>query len=1032
MSDRATSRAKLRRTRAQTTSLALCALLVSACGGSGGGGAADAPVGTFRAKPDGGHYFVDEHRGGGAPRLGLVEITWGRLVDVHALGSDGQVQVEPVLRDFVIGEDVLDVLGDYQLDTNPITQETRLVVQRVLGAPDDGTGTFEELVRRAGQRLAAVLPKAPDASGAVPFSFVARNGCLVLRFDDLLDDGEAALQALADDVRLLGGYPPTVPRPARIVFDPNHGGIAGGRFHSTRVLVDPTVSESEAADSPVPLVLESLGFPSSEGGSQAANVQLRMPTAVDPGSGQFTLLRNVSGGALDAERSAPFDPTRATRDLVRALRAGNSADPNNGFLLDLVPPHVVGAWPCTSLAARPLDPGGFAWELELRFDTVCASRPVPGDIVGIGERFLEVGALAEVPSPGMFLVRARALDARAPQASELLGNAEFQTIYRSGLEVERGCWVRFSPAPGVRPSTDVDASAITIVRFSEPMDPATAQPFDKLLTVRGFESAPVTSDTLVVGQLHPSLDLRELVFTPSLPYAHSGESAAYSLRIRGAGGVTDLAGNELAAELPALEYSIDPRSPPARNRSFVLRFDSPDELEPLGAPDLRGQFTYQLERGTIQPREVAYGSRAVDRSNPMLSVMPAFSPGVVTPLSPLGSRLQTVWRYADLGWSIRDETKYNLDVIGLSWSPARTAVNADFFEQFEVRLAHSNKLPDEQPRSPISGGMRYPLSGLWDGPIPFDDNVLVDPDSPQKVMHPRARGYRVDPRDLYFSPLGTPLMPWPLNRAGGELVSFTWRDTAAIAVGGDYGVGVPLDSEVGAPLFLENAIGSFAPAGRVPTVGLPLLMEFRCYPSETGIGLNPLAIHLASNASPAPNFRAYSTGGFDSFGQRVLKDPDLEVAPTGGFNPGSRPPGRPTVRSADNSIYLGQLDYVVRLSRAHTIWIDTGALDPRYAEVVIEPAPAARPPGTDIVLDYRGADGFLEADTRPFDASALTPYGDPRAGTILFHAGDPTWKRDIRAVDGARFVQVRITFVNNVFAGLVTELSAIGVAYELE
>jgi hypothetical protein len=299
-------------------------------------------------------------------------------------------------------------------------------------------------------------------------------------------------------------------------------------------------------------------------------------------------------------------------------------------------------------------------------------------------------------------------------------------------------------------------------------------------------------------------------------------------------------------------------------------------------------------------------------------------------------------------------------------------------------------------------------------------------------MHPRSRGYRIDPRDIHFSPLGTPLMPWPMNGAGGELVSFTWRDTAATAVGGDYGAGVPLDAEVGAPLFLENTIGSFAPAGRVPTIGLPLLMEFRCYPSETGIGLNPLAILLASNASPAPNFRAYSTGGFDTFGQRVLKNPDLEVAPTGGFNPGSRPPGRPTARTADNSLYLGQLDYVVRLSRAHTIWIDTGAQAPRYAEVVVEPVLAARPPGTDLVLDFRGADNFLDAGTRPFDASALTPYGDPRAGTILFHAGDPTWRRDIRALDGARFVQVRITFVNNVVAGLVTELSAIGVAYELE
>jgi hypothetical protein len=185
--------------------LALCALLVSACGGSGGGGGAGAPVGTFRVKPGGGHYFEDEHAGGGAARLGLVEITWGRLVDVYALGSEGEVEVEPVLRDFVIGEDVLDVLGDYFLDTNPITQETRLVVQRVLGAPDDGTGTFEALARRAGQRLAAVLPKAPDPSGPTPYTYVPRTACHVRRYDDMLDDDAPAMQAHADYVRMHGG-----------------------------------------------------------------------------------------------------------------------------------------------------------------------------------------------------------------------------------------------------------------------------------------------------------------------------------------------------------------------------------------------------------------------------------------------------------------------------------------------------------------------------------------------------------------------------------------------------------------------------------------------------------------------------------------------------------------------------------------------------------------------------------------------------------------------------------------------------------
>jgi hypothetical protein len=324
-------------------------------------------------------------------------------------------------------------------------------------------------------------------------------------------------------------------------------------------------------------------------------------------------------------------------------------------------------------------------------------------------------------------------------------------------------------------------------------------------------------------------------------------------------------------------------------------------------------------------------------------------------------------------------------VVGLHWSPARGQAISDFFERFEIRLMHSNKLPDEQRRAPVTGAVKYPISGLWEGPIPYAKNLLDDPESPEVVMHPRELGYRIDPVDLTHSPIGTPLMPWPINRSGGPLVSFTWRDTAAIARGGNYGAGVPLDAEVGFPTNLQNVIGSFAGPGDVPTVGLPLLMEFRCYPSQTAIGLNPLAIDLATSSSAAPNFRAYSTGGFNTIGQRVTKDPDLELAPTGGFNPNGVPPGRPTTRSADNSLYLGQLDYVVRVSRVHTIWIDTNSSTTRFVEPVIEPTESARPPGTRIVVEYRGAQQFDSADQRPFNARTLTAYGDPTVGTAPVH-----------------------------------------------
>ena len=49
--------------------------------------------------------------------------------------------------------------------------------------------------------------------------------------------------------------------------------------------------------------------------------------------------------SLDSDRVARS--TVPTRDLVRAMRAGNPSDVNGGFLLDLDSPKIVGQWPLT-------------------------------------------------------------------------------------------------------------------------------------------------------------------------------------------------------------------------------------------------------------------------------------------------------------------------------------------------------------------------------------------------------------------------------------------------------------------------------------------------------------------------------------------------------------------------------------------------------------------------------------------------------------------------------------------------------------
>ena len=145
----------------------------------------------------------------------------------------------------------------------------------------------------------------------------------------------------------------------------------------------------------------------------------------------------------------------------------------------------------------------------------------------------------------------------------------------------------------------------------------------------------------------------------------------------------------------------------------------------------------------------------------------------------------------------------------------------------------------------------------------------------------------------------------------------------------------------------------------------------------------------------------------------------------GGFNPLSSPPGRRT-RRGDNSFYIGQMDYVVRVSRVHSAWIDTRTRAPDFLDPVQEPA--NQPPGTDITIEYRGATDFTLTN-EPFDARFLDPYGELAGGVVRFHEDSSEWNADIDSVDGARYVQLRITFQGNIETGEIPRLTAFGIPF---
>ncbi len=1015
-----------RSTRAARLTQAALALLLAACGGGAAEGVGPlGQPGSELPRPGGGTFFLDDHRGGTRARLRLVEVLWGRLVDVHDVDEHGRVRPEPVFRDLVVREDVLSDGIDYRLETNPVTFRARLVVLRTKGAPGAEDG-FEALLARATGPLSPVVPKGAAVVTPGPFSLVPRDATLVLRFDDLLDDSAERARDLPELVRLVTGYPAARPFPARAFFDPNHGGVSGGAFHSTRVLLDATVSEAEALDAPEPLAVNVVGLPASRLADGAANCLLRLPTRVDFATGQFDVLRSLGGAPLADEDHGPLDTGAPTVDVVRAFRSGNEGDLNQGYLFDFAPPRLVGGWRIEVLTARAGGPG--RWVVALEFANQCRSAPRVGHILELGGRFLEV--VTEGFLDGQVYRELELLPIAGPApdaASTLLGAGFLQLSYDPSLGVPAPCWLTVVPDTA-QPGVDLSSFASVRARFSEPLFPASVRGLDTFRMIRGRSGTQASARTLVVGSVGRSDDFREFSFTPALPLDNVSGTESYSFEIEvSLDGLRDLAGNTLPEPLPAFEWSMDPREPPQSNGGIALRFASLDEVAPPGRDDFRGQMVWDEVREVVTGRPVEFASAPVDEFTGTLTIMAPFVPGVQTPLSPFGSKLQAVWRYADLGWAVRDESKYDLDVTGLSWSPRGGRVVSDFYPRFEMRLSHSRKLPDEQCTA--VRGPAFWDSGLGEGSAPFTDNLLTDSNAPQVVVHPDFLGYRVEQGDLFVNGNGVPMLPFPLNRGGGQLVTYTWRDTSIQAVGAPGGTGVPMGIEVGAPLFLETDAGSLAGPSMVPSIGLPLLWEIRCFPTSGGIGVNPFRIRIACPLWPTPNFRAFSTGGINATGNSVTVDPALEEFPRGGYNPSSKPPGKPTTRVADNSVYIGQLDYVVRVTRMHTAWMDTALAEPVYATPVVEPAARDRPLGTDVVLDFRGAHEFTDAGLRPFDAQKLNTYGDFLGGTVSFHDDDPSWRGAISEVDGARFLQVRISFVADVEAGDVPEVDSLGIAF---
>ena len=1004
----------------------------TACGGETAKSTSSLPVGSMQTNPATGLQFVvDSSHGGEASTMHVRAVHWGRLVNIYArdigAGSDTLL-----FTNYLIGESVASDGIDYELNSNPVTGQQNLVILHAFGTPEF-TLAFNVLE----DGLQPFLDKSLAATELPPYTAMPRNAAMVIELDDLIQDGGNPTDTtypgsvVGETVKLDIGYPPQTQFEPRILPDPNHGDIVDGRFHSTRVIIDMTVSASEAASASVPV--NGIGLPQAITTAQP-NIALRVPTKTSSSAQQFKLLTNLAGHPLAFTGNGSTDPFSNSLDVVRAFRSGGptsvTGDQFNGFLFDDTKPQVIGTQSVTVTNILPI---GSEYLVDFAFASLpCSVRPLKGNILQLGAPVAEVTQDGGAPSAGVVSnVHMRLL--AGANAAFVPGGGEFRMAWNVLLGAPPECFLVFDPAPGVAPDASVSNQATVSVRFSEPIDPASVRAFETFTVSYGtVPTSPLKR--IVTGAVLGATDLTEFTFTPALPLKHvAAASDLYKVDLNSTtAGITDLAGNPLSSALTTAggaspDFTLLSTLPVIDSGSIGIKFSSTDE-DGNGGSEWRGQLIYDLAHGSVRPRSMTRYSAIVDQNEPVVALM-AGAAQLVVPLTRYGCRLQTVWRYHDMGLRILDDATHNLDIEGLNWAPAGGGLQIDNFNQFEMSLAHCKFLPDE-----VQGMTAVPDSGLS---AAFDANFL-DPGTssqpgtdPIKLVHPRALGYTVQPLDMFTATTGTLMVPWPMNQ-GAALQNFTywtWRDTGIITVAGPNGGG----ADYGNVFAVDPTAVVAYPSGAVPTIGLPLLMEFRTYPSTLANGGNLL---LGALASPAvlpenqPFFTAYSAGGIAG---TVISDinPDGEVTAQG-----TNPPGGNGNLPRNQFVYFGQADFVVRVNRADSIWFDTSALN-SFGSPVMEPAVSTLPPGTQLLFAFRGATGIAGPVSRPWEiASNMDPYGNPSpllAGgstwTVTFLNGDSTWHSTMQEISGAQYFQVRVTMVSNPESGVSPELSSLGFAF---
>tara|TARA_B110000467_G_scaffold158497_1_gene174751 strand:+ start:479 stop:3664 length:3186 start_codon:yes stop_codon:yes gene_type:complete len=1025
--------------------------------------------------------FYDDSGGSSGPRFGnsdlkLADAKWGRLVDVF----DANGLLYDV--DIVIRENITADGEDYDFFINPISQKEILTILHV---PNSGTGDFENALDAATSNLPTLKELGTESQG--PFVKVPRNAAIRLEFTEHVAPETVNRQT----VRVLAGSSIEgfdnleVKYVVKDEFD-----LTGNPVGV--IIIDPTISEIDSSNSASGLTVNGIGLPESTD-TETPNLKIYIPSVVNVFANQTMVLRNKSltqDFSLSLNESGdtiiePHEFIGIDPVSIRVIRSGNSADDYNGFLKDVVLPKLISEQRVTVSSVVEL---GATQRILTYSNNALGCQgilPKAGDVFDLSvdgqlqNAFVQITAIVDSSDPTAYIARGTLISGDLPATSSNLG-AVLTTAYSSQDSDYQLCFLSFTPEPAVLPATGVDPAATISVMFSEAMDSKTVRSLDSMVLatsnmvavnpldpiepdaewVPGEETVADYLDRLpgfgvgggsgriMFGPVQSSGDARTYTLAPLAGITDAfgeGVDAQISLAIRaGTTGVLDLAGNPVGfsgfvaghSGQSAVTDKLTVGGVAANIKYFALRGNGVDEDNDQ-SPEYGGQLGQYNGDGVLRGRAVNRFSRQADKTNTYVGQRISFTAGIMTPLVPAGAVLHTLYGYHHLGFGLSNNQEYNLDVEGMSWSPFQGIVYDTTFDRYSIALAHSGRLPDDWI-DPASGYPAYNNSGLKRlSSNLFDQNIYGFGEDP--VAHAEldetivfdVPQYSISQANVYLANGGVAMYPWP-----DFSQTFTYRDTSLplpdgnTLAGGNNASGTSVDNRGwGCPPRVVNEDRTYEKS-LIPTIGLPLLMRYRCYVVGAEFGFNGSQVQIMVGSSALPAFRVFSWGGLTGSNWDFVV-PDADGA-------GSGPTPRGSIKAYGPELHWGQVDFVTKVSNVYTHWFNAGGALDWFSNLTLEPTPQQSNPGTSVEVEFRTSPAInvvncIDETTPLEDASnAFDAYGeyDDDIGCATVTAGSD-WVSDPASLVSLQYpyFQLRFTFIANTQLNLEAEMDAFGFAY---